>query len=73
VITDASYLRLKNLSFSYLFPDKWLVKMRMQSGRVYMNAQNLLTLTRFSGDPETQNYKVMPPLRTLTMGIQLTL
>jgi hypothetical protein len=73
VITDASYIRLKNVSFSYLFPEKWVDKLRTQSARIYMNAQNLFTLSAYPCDPETQNYKVMPPLRTITLGIQLTL
>ncbi|MEQ1586213.1 MAG: SusC/RagA family TonB-linked outer membrane protein, partial [Cyclobacteriaceae bacterium] len=70
---DASFIRLKNISLSYSLPAKWLQKIRMQSIRTYLQGQNLATFTRYKGlDPETQ-LNNLPPLRVLTIGIQITL
>jgi TonB-linked SusC/RagA family outer membrane protein len=72
---DASYVRLKNLSFSWQLPNVWKQKMRVQNFRIYIQGQNLLTLTRYTGlDPESGNKgDVLPPLRVVTTGIQVTL
>ncbi|WP_159451762.1 SusC/RagA family TonB-linked outer membrane protein [Pedobacter africanus] len=67
--TDISYLRLKNVFFSYAIPTKIVKNFTIQ-----VMAQNLLTITNYKGaDPETQSYLRMPPLRTITAGLQLTL
>jgi TonB-linked SusC/RagA family outer membrane protein len=72
--SDASYIRLKNVSLAYTLPLEVIKKLHLQSCRVYVQAQNLLTITKYQGgDPETQNYLSMPPLRTIVGGIQLSL
>jgi hypothetical protein len=69
--SDASYIRLKNLSFSYSLPKKLAEKIKAQNLRVYVQGQNLFTITKYKGlDPEVQN--ATPVLKTLTAGIQLT-
>jgi TonB-linked SusC/RagA family outer membrane protein len=71
--SDASFIRLKNLSLSYNFKKEWLNKLRVQDGRIYLQCQNLFTITRYKGaDPETQNLTALPPLRVITGGINLT-
>lgn len=71
--SDASFIRLKNLSLSYSLPDRWRERMRMKQVRVFMQGQNLLTFTSYKGlDPETQNAYSLPPLRILTAGLHLT-
>ncbi len=75
-ISDASFVRLKNLSFSYTVPSKISKKMHMQNCRVFVHAQNLLTFTKFQGlDPENQSTtsSPLPSLRMITLGINLTL
>jgi len=68
---DASFIRLKNISLNYLLPDKWYRKYRINSLKVFSQAQNLFTITSYKGiDPETQNIKSLPPLRIITLGIQ---
>ena len=48
-IEDASFLRLKNLTLGYTIPFKTIVS----SCRVYFSAENLFTITGYSGwDPE---------------------
>jgi TonB-linked SusC/RagA family outer membrane protein len=72
--SDASYIKLKNLSFSYRLPAKWTRDAGITSCRLYLQGENLLTLTRYKGaDPETQNFSALPPLRTFVAGIQLNL
>ncbi|MGS2762144.1 SusC/RagA family TonB-linked outer membrane protein [Sinomicrobium sp. M5D2P9] len=69
-ITDASYIRLSNLSLSWDLP--------VRSGfanhtTIYLRGQNLLTFTGYKGlDPETRSSSVLPPLRILTLGIRLS-
>ncbi len=71
--SDASYLRLKNVSFSYKFGDHFLQKIKMKQFRIFVQAQNLLTITNYKGfDPESQG-SMLPPLRTVVIGTQITL
>jgi TonB-linked SusC/RagA family outer membrane protein len=69
VVTDASYVRLKSLSLAYTIPTSWS---KTFSGKVYLQGQNLLTFTKYDGvDPETQSIYYLPPLRQITLGLQL--
>jgi len=69
---DASYLRLKNASFSYNISQSLLKKIHVKASRLFINAQNILTITKYKGlDPETQSIWALPPLRVVTIGIQL--
>lgn len=69
---NASFLRLKNISLSYELPSAWLKKAKISSLRVYGLAQNLLTWTPMKVvDPETAWLNRLPPLRTITAGVQV--
>jgi TonB-linked SusC/RagA family outer membrane protein len=69
--SDASFIRLKNLSLSYTLPQGWN-KFRIQNFRVFLQAQNLLTVTSYKGlDPETKSATILPPLAVLTLGFHL--
>lgn len=58
-VEDASFLRLKNLVLGYTFPKKWLKKWTISNLRIYVQAENLLTITGYSGlDPEYTNAEV---------------
>ena len=71
IISDASFIRLKNLSFSYNLPSKEIKKVGIQSCRLYLQGQNLLTFTHYVGfDPENNGGIRLPPLRVITGGIQ---
>jgi TonB-dependent starch-binding outer membrane protein SusC len=71
--SDASFIRLKNISLSWNIPNAWKRNMNLQNGRIYVQCQNLLTITNYKGlDPETQVVGV-PPLRVITAGIQFGL
>lgn len=69
--TDASYLRLNNVSLSYTLPEKLL---KNKSLSVYIHAQNLWILTNYEGlDPDTQNFGSMPTAKVFTAGLSLKL
>ncbi len=52
-IEDGSFVRLRNVSLSYSLPKNIISKAKMNSVRVFVSAQNLLTFTKYSGwDPE---------------------
>ena len=52
-LRDGSYTRLKNVQVGYNFPQATLDKLHLTRLRVYVSAQNLLTLTKYYGlDPE---------------------
>lgn len=69
-IEDGSFIRLKTLSLGYTLPEKLRKTLRLQNARIYFQAQNLLTLTKYSGaDPEGLGYPYALP-RQYTFGIQ---
>jgi hypothetical protein len=72
--TDASYIRLKNLSFSWQMPMAWRSKAHIKDLHLFVQGQNLLTFTHYQGlDPETRSSTTLPPLRVLTVGTRITL
>lgn len=72
-IVDASYIRLRNVAISYNFKKELLKGIPISNLRVFLQGQNLLTITNYLGlDPETQSSFRLPPLRTITTGLQLT-
>lgn len=83
VVEDGSFLRIKTVTLGYTFPSKWLRKMKIQSLRVYLTAENLFTFTNYSGpDPEvsTRNsvltpgfdWSAYPRARSLTGGVSFS-
>ena len=75
-IKDASYFRLKNITLGYTLPYKWTNKIFVKKLRVYVSAENLLTLTRYDGfDPEIADYMdrgIYPQARTFQFGASIT-
>lgn len=56
-IDDADYLRLSTASIGYTFPKKVCEKLHIQGLRVYVNGDNLFTLTNYRGfNPEVDQY-----------------
>ena len=71
-ISDASFIRLRNVSLGYNVPQTLIKKASLQSARIYLNAENLFTITGYKGvDPETMG-NGLPPLRIITLGLQGT-
>jgi TonB-linked SusC/RagA family outer membrane protein len=74
VYSDASYIRVKTVSFSYSLPDAFVKKLNVRALRFYATSQNLFTITNYKGnDPETQSFYGVPPLKSVSFGLQLTL
>lgn len=72
--TDASYVRLKNISFSWRPPAKWIQKISLQDCKLFVHGQNLITITNYEGaDPENQGFQTLPPLRVIQLGVSLGL
>lgn len=83
-VEDGSYLRIKNISLGYTFPQKWTRKWHIENLRIYMNIQNAFTFTKYKGyDPEVgaYNYDVLlrgvdyaryPSQRIYTVGLNLS-
>lgn len=73
-IVNSSFVRLKNISFSYSLPQSVLTRLRASSFKLYVQGQNLYTWTKFVGlDPEPAVPSNLPPLRVLTVGIQASI
>ena len=72
--SDASYIRLKNISLSWSLPQRLYKMAGIEQIRLFTNGQNLLTFTKYKGiDPENASITSLPPLRVWTFGLQLTL
>ncbi|HRE50326.1 MAG TPA: SusC/RagA family TonB-linked outer membrane protein [Flavitalea sp.] len=72
--TDASFVRIKNISLSFLAPDPWIRKAGLSLCRLYVQCQNLFTITKYIGDdPENNGSNRLPPLKTIVAGIQINL
>jgi len=73
-ISDASFIRLKNVSLSYNIPKKVLNRLKICDAKISLQGQNIFTITKYLGlDPESQSISTLPPLRTLSIGLNLTL
>lgn len=85
LVEDGSYLRLKNVSLGYKFTPDVLKRAGIGSARVYVSAQNLATITNYSGfDPDVNrlgsgsgstpgvDYGVYPSSKTFLLGLNFT-
>lgn len=82
-LEDASYLRLKNLNLGYRLPSSLVQKVGLNSLRIYVSGQNLLTFTKYSGfDPEVSTFTTgntapgtdfltFPQARTMLLGLNV--
>lgn len=72
-VVDASFIRLKTLSVTYFFPNRFIEQTNLERAKIFLNGQNLYTLTDYNGiDPEMPQRGVsFAGLRTITAGVQL--
>ena len=83
LIEDASYFRLRNIQLTYSFDDAINTALGISGGQVYLQGQNLLTITNYSGlNPEIQTGNdiqlgydggFMPVSKTLIIGLNVSL
>jgi TonB-linked SusC/RagA family outer membrane protein len=77
-LTDASFIALKNVTFSYNLPSKYAQKLQVQSARIYFSGENLwLKNARKGMDPQSSfggtTDNVYSPSRVITIGLNITL
>jgi len=79
-VEDGSYLKIRNLQIGFNVPRQTLDKLGLKKLRLYMNANNLLTITSYSGlDPEVAgtntsrgvDYGYYPQVRTFGGGVEV--
>jgi TonB-linked SusC/RagA family outer membrane protein len=69
-ISDASFIRLKNVAISFDLPQSWTKKFFC---KISLQGQNLLTITPYKGiDPEFRSSGYLPPLRIITTSLHVT-
>ena len=83
-VEDGSYIRLQNISLSYTAPKKWIEHLFLTNVKLYMNIQNVFTITKYDGyDPEVGSlwgdalkngidYNRYPSPRIYTFGINVS-
>ncbi|WP_437369255.1 SusC/RagA family TonB-linked outer membrane protein [Maribacter litoralis] len=76
IYEDASFVRLKDVTFSYNFPEKVLKRINLDKLQLFASGRNLLTITDWTaGDPElvlpSDQAGILPLQRELTLGITL--
>jgi TonB-linked SusC/RagA family outer membrane protein len=72
---NASYLRLKSATISYNLPASVAKKIRTQSARIYVSAQNMITWTTLRNfDPEVGNNRGWnyPQQKVTSIGLNIT-
>jgi TonB-dependent starch-binding outer membrane protein SusC len=58
-VQDASFVRLRTISLGYNLPKRVFDKTAITSGKLFLNANNILTFTRYKGlDPETADQSI---------------
>lgn len=80
-LENGSYLRLRSVQLGYTFPQTWF-KGAIQHARVYINAENLFTITSYSGyspdvNADNANYRgfdnfIYLTNRTFMLGLNVT-
>ena len=76
-LRNGRFLRLKNLDIGYTLPKPMVNTIHLESVRIYISGQNLITWSPFKlWDPEldsSQRGQIYPITRSLTAGIQISL
>jgi TonB-linked SusC/RagA family outer membrane protein len=76
-VEDGSYMRLKVAQIGYRLPQKWIDKVFVKRLRVFIQGENLFTITDYSGyDPEVGTRDgfdggTFPQSRTFTIGANI--
>lgn len=77
LLQDASFLRLKNIQVGFSLPDAFLEKTHIKRFRIYLNAMNPLTFTKYRGlDPERDafgNTGVYSNVQVYSLGLNISL
>jgi TonB-linked SusC/RagA family outer membrane protein len=81
-VEDGSYLKLRTLQIGYTLPSSVTSRLFVSKLRIYFNAQNLFTLTKYTGmDPELgggvrtrgiEGMDLYPKTRLMSFGVDVT-
>ena len=73
-LSDASYLRIKNVTLSYSFPKHLIRKLTLSQLKLFVSIENLATFSSLPKgiDPETLSWNY-PAFRTVSFGVNLSL
>lgn len=76
LMQDGSFLRLKAATLAYDFPQAWMQKIKLNSLRLYVSGENLLTWTNYKGaDPESPGSgydETYPNARGVSFGLSIS-
>ncbi|TKC04440.1 SusC/RagA family TonB-linked outer membrane protein [Pedobacter frigoris] len=78
-IDNASFFRVRNIRLTYDLPSTWLNKVKIGKAALYIAADNVFTITKFTGlDPEVgggnfENAAKYPINRKITLGLNVVL
>ena len=77
-LEKGNYFRLKTIQLGYTFSESLLQKIKMNKIRIYITAENLITLTKYTGyDPEigggtmSIDKGIYPQARSILFGVNL--
>ncbi len=75
-LENGSFWRLRNVELAYNLPQSWMNKVKLGSVRIFVQGQNMVTITKFRGfDPEITNPSLggaqYPTLKSLTAGLNI--
>lgn len=72
MLVDGSYLRIRNLSFCWTAPRHWSKQFYLSNLKIYLRAQNIVTITGYTGgDPTIQSPVAMPSVRSFLAGLEI--
>ena len=84
-VEDGSFVRLRNLNLGYNFPREMISRIGLSNLRLYLQGQNLLTFTNYTGnDPEVsqnardprlsgEDFGTLPQVRSVSLGVNIGL
>jgi TonB-linked SusC/RagA family outer membrane protein len=77
ILQDASFLRMKNIQIGFSLPDAFLKKAHINKFRIYLNATNPITVTKYRGlDPEKDafgNRGAYSNVQVYSLGLNISL
>lgn len=75
---DGTYARVKNINIGYSLPSNVIKRLKISNARIYLAAENILTLAKHKGmDPEVEITGIpnndVPNIKTISFGLNLGL
>lgn len=81
-VENGSYLRVRDITLAYTLPKKWLNSLKITDAKLFVSAQNFITITKYSGyDPEAAwsanslingwDRGVYPSSKSITAGLKV--